>query len=362
MASWWQNVQNNLGALGNPTYGSMAPQAQQQANMGAFTNIGAQMLRNSNQNPMQAVGGALSNQQQQGGMNMRQQMAAQLFKQNQDKAEAEQEKTKREGAAWQQLSGPLASKLGVDPQALSSVGMRNGLMFAKTVSGGGGKATSAMQNFQYYQNLLKTDPDAAAQFLKQSQKGQTINNILPGQGSKGMVEADKEFGKEYTKFMMGGASDVQRQMAQLGSVIDDIDAGKPISGPGVGLMALFGDTAQSIANPEAQSAKERVAEVTQRNLRLILGAQFTEKEGEALINRTFNPALGPKENRRRVRALLEQMNQAFNAKKAMIEYFGKNGNTLSGYKGEWVNPNVFRDLFKDEQQSGGGEWTIEEIQ
>ena len=175
MASWWQNVQNNLGALGNPTYGSLSPQAQQQANMGAFTNIGAQMLQRSNQNPMQAIGGALSNQQQQAGQNARQMMAAKMFEDNQKKAEAEQENTRIQAQAWQQIGPAIANKYGLDGQTFTNLGMGNGLALAKQLGQGGEKATSAMQNFEYYQNLLKTNPDEAAQFLKQSQGGQTIN-------------------------------------------------------------------------------------------------------------------------------------------------------------------------------------------
>jgi len=84
---------------------------------------------------------------------------------------------------------------------------------------------------------------------------------------------------------------------------------------------------------------DQVTEVVQRNLKLILGGQFSEKEGERLIARAYNPALGQEENARRVKALMTQIKSANEAQAQMAEYFGREG-TLKGFK---VNQKAIAD-------------------
>jgi hypothetical protein len=83
-------------------------------------------------------------------------------------------------------------------------------------------------------------------------------------------------------------------------------------------------------NPEAAEVREAVEEVVQRNLRLVLGAQFTEKEGERLISRAYNPKLDEAENKKRVERLIKSIQDAAQEKLNMKSYFEKNG-TLKGY-------------------------------
>ena len=71
-------------------------------------------------------------------------------------------------------------------------------------------------------------------------------------------------------------------------------------------------------------------EVVQRNLRLVLGAAFTEKEGERLISRAYNPKLDEKENKKRVGRLMESIQKAMDEKLNQRDYFQRSG-TLKGY-------------------------------
>ena len=63
-----------------------------------------------------------------------------------------------------------------------------------------------------------------------------------------------------------------------------------------------------------------------------MGAQFTEKEGERLIQRAYNPKLSEAENARRIGALADSVQESLEAKRAAAEYFEQNG-TLRGYSG-----------------------------
>jgi len=149
--------------------------------------------------------------------------------------------------------------------------------------------------------------------------------------TKGQEASDREFGKEYAQHQAaGGFSDVEKQLKQLGAVAAELEKeGNDYTGPVVGLVP---DKARAFTNQAAVDAKNKVEEVAQRNLRLVLGAQFTQVEGERLIARAYNPSLDPKTNALRVRALENQIRIAAKQKQAAIDYFEENG-TLSGFKG-----------------------------
>jgi len=90
-------------------------------------------------------------------------------------------------------------------------------------------------------------------------------------------------------------------------------------------------------NENSVSAQEAVEEVVQRNLRMILGAQFTQKEGERLIERAYNPRLGPAENAKRLDRLITQLTTSAQATEQSARYFEENG-TLAGSQGNQKRP------------------------
>jgi len=146
-------------------------------------------------------------------------------------------------------------------------------------------------------------------------------------------EVDQTFAKDYVQFSTGGAQDAAKQISQLGDVVKQLGTpGTKLTGPLIGSVP---DAALKFTGTgrNAIAMRERVEEVVQRSLRAILGAQFTEKEGERLIARAYNPNLSEKENAIRVGRLQTQLQQAFAAKQDAAQYFQKN-NTLQGWKGK----------------------------
>jgi len=180
--------------------------------------------------------------------------------------------------------------------------------------------------------------------------------------TKGQESADREFGKEYSQYKAsGGFADVDKQLAQLEAVSQEL--GKPgndFTGPAAGLIP---GKARAFTNPRAVAAQNMVEEVAQRNLRLVLGAQFTQVEGERLIARAYNPQLSPIENKRRVDALIRQIRTAAQAKEDAAAYFELKG-TLSGWKGKIPTLGDFESAIdaagKEEKPVGG--WSIRKKQ
>lgn len=144
-------------------------------------------------------------------------------------------------------------------------------------------------------------------------------------------ELDKKFGQEYAEFVAaGGAADVAKQLEQLREVRDALAVDDTLTGP---IRGQLPDSVRSITNPQAIAMKNAVEEVVQRNLRIVLGAQFTEKEGERLIARAYNPVLPAEENLKRVNRLITQVEGMAAAKVDAAQHFEKFG-TLQGWKGK----------------------------
>jgi hypothetical protein len=171
------------------------------------------------------------------------------------------------------------------------------------------------------------------QNFKASQLDKTLSvkkDLLREKPTKGQDQADKKFGEEYNDFILkGGYGIVQNQLASLQDAINDLETDKSISGP---IRGRFPDAIRSLTNPKAVNVKEQIAAVVQNSLRPILGAQFTEKEGENLIKRTYNDSLSPEINAKRARRLLSQIKTMADQKKEAADYFEEHG-TLRGYKG-----------------------------
>lgn len=153
--------------------------------------------------------------------------------------------------------------------------------------------------------------------------------------SEGEKTVDKTFAKEYADYVAGGGSaETARSVAQLDSLKGQLGKTNKASGPIVGLgNAMLGEEAMAVFNPEGTQIKQDIENNIQKNMKLILGGQFTEKEGQGILRRTFNPALPEAVNQARLNVLVETIKKAAEAKNQAIQYYEQNG-TLQGFKGK----------------------------
>jgi hypothetical protein len=160
---------------------------------------------------------------------------------------------------------------------------------------------------------------------------------------------DKEFAKEYVAFRAaGGYADTVKQLDQLKGVLASLRSGRNLTGPALGRTP---DLIRGFTNEESIATRDAVEEVVQRNLRLVLGAQFTEREGERLIARAYNEKLSEAENAKRLERLITQIESAARAKEDAANYFEENG-TLTGWGGQLPKLSDFEDTGA-QAQSGG---------
>ena len=198
------------------------------------------------------------------------------------------------------------------------------------------KAPSA---FQEKLDLYNKDPE---EFEKLKDAGvlggaSTTVNVNGDKMTPGWKKIDERFADDYIKWTGGAAADTAGNIAKLEDVLGKLESGEKLTGP---IMGQMPDFIMAFIDPDAVGSREAVEGVVQRNLKAVLGAQFTEKEGEKLIKRAYNPTLGGEENARRLRVLTKQMNSALQSKNQMSQYFRENG-TLMGYNGRIPQINDF---------------------
>lgn len=168
--------------------------------------------------------------------------------------------------------------------------------------------------------------------------------------TKAQEAVDRTYAKDYVDFIQGGAADAVKSLEELGNARDKLQGFKigpngqrverekndDLTGPVVGTIStlpLIGKPIQDLVFPESANTQEMVEATVQRSLRPILGPQFTEKEGERLISRVYNPRLDEKTNAVRLDRLLNQLKRAYENKVAAANYFQKHS-TLLGFKGK----------------------------
>lgn len=162
---------------------------------------------------------------------------------------------------------------------------------------------------------------------QKAQQTQTKPVFTPGE-----TAVDKSWAKTYEEDIVSGKlSDALSQLQTLRSVANGLtgpDASN-VSGP---LLGMVPEGIRAYTNPKSVDIQNQIANIVQRSLRPILGAQFTEKEGENLIKRAYNPQLDEATNAKRLKRLADVAEAMAKQKLAAAQYFEQNG-TLKGFRG-----------------------------
>lgn len=158
--------------------------------------------------------------------------------------------------------------------------------------------------------------------MRKRQAMQKPVTLTPGEKKK-----DETFAKEASEWEAAGgfasfAGNLDRLKGASKDLAKEGDLGNTV-------MPKF---MRDVFNPESSEIEENIGFVAQQSLKQILGGQFSEKEAQQLIERTYNPRLPDATNKRKIDALVKQLEAQGKAKQQAVEYFNKQG-TLKGFKG-----------------------------
>lgn len=193
-------------------------------------------------------------------------------------------------------------------------------------------------NSQQLLSSGKYTPASIAKF-KDSQNPADLVLVKGADGGDGVGKLstaekaiDTKFGKEYADFYAGGGiANLNKNLEELDRAISIIEKAKEneVSGKLIGLSDKAGTLAYT--HSKAADVKDIIGGVAQSNLRQILGGQFAQKEGEALLARQYDTAQSKSANLKRLKALRKQAANTIQSKAAAANYFEENG-TLKGFK------------------------------
>jgi hypothetical protein len=177
-----------------------------------------------------------------------------------------------------------------------------------------------------YLEFLEIDAPKTSVTIEAAQKSEEQNAFWKQYNEKATTEA-MEWHRQ--------ASDVNGNIIKLKDALNALnDPSKILTGPVIGQMP---DLIMAFLNPEAVDTREAVEAVVQRNLKAVLGGQFTEREGEKLIKRAYNPLMPREINAKRLRILIEQMERAAEMQDARYNWMhdpSLGDGSMRGFTGE----------------------------
>lgn len=146
------------------------------------------------------------------------------------------------------------------------------------------------------------------------------------QDGAGQKELDKQAAKEYQEWSSGGAKIAQSEINKLKETLNKLESGGVTTG---GLTGLFPD---QLTSNKVLSARSNIQSSVMGSLRALLGAQFTEKEGERVIKNTWNEADSTENNIARVKRLVGDLENKAADKNQKAQYFQENKSSLKGFE------------------------------
>lgn len=194
-----------------------------------------------------------------------------------------------------------------------------------------------------------TPLDAEGIFLANQEKRRKLGLpvLTPAQ-----EQADKKFADEYVAWRnTGGMPTLNRQLDQLQDALNILRTNDTITGPVIGRMPKW---IQQAIDPKGPDVKAQVEDVIQRSLRQILGAQFTQVEGERMISRAFDPEQQEQSNIGRLNRVIGEIRGQGAAKEASSRWFEKTG-TLQGFTQEEADK-VLKEFGTGNMPKGGQRW------
>lgn len=184
-------------------------------------------------------------------------------------------------------------------------------------------ADRAAKDDKYRQDMLDLQREKLSNAEKLA-KMKLDAKTKTGESSIFEKEQNKALGKQSAQYFATDRDQLISNSDKVTSAIDLINQA-PSGAVSGSMRGLLPDSIRAATNPEALIVQQSIQSAITDTLRPTLGAQFTEKEGERIMNLQYDPRLPPEENKRRAQELKSVIDRKVQATDALYDHLGKGG-------------------------------------
>ena len=200
-------------------------------------------------------------------------------------------------------------------------------------------STSLMKNIAFLKEQFPNK--SIAELIAMTKQPANVVNVNQGTG-----ELNKKVIQEIAKDIPR-LPDVKLDIEDLKLQRDRLKEDSTLTGGVRGAISVLGDY-QSLVDPKAADVKERIQSVVQKSIRSLMGAQFTEREGQGILKRAFNPLLKTEQNIERINLLITKLQAGYDQKVAIINAIEKGDKSVLDLQNlQSKLENDFANIFSD---------------
>lgn len=215
-----------------------------------------------------------------------------------------------------------------------------------------GDLQAKMIDYSKFQQAQKQDKEQfekrfgqdAAQFYAQLKADQEKAAKAPTEGEKTL---DREFAKDYSRWMGAGKAEFNKNLTKLERAIDKL---KQAKGDTFGYTGRWTVAVPDAMRSEGRALRQDVEQAAVASLRETLGAQFTEKEGARIMAQSFDPLLSEEQNIQKITDTINELKERAATMEARANFFKQN-RTLKGIDGVSNAPNSGRVMVTNGQET-----------
>lgn len=185
--------------------------------------------------------------------------------------------------------------------------------------------------------MLETEAAANVEFNKQKQLRQMDQQFKSMEAEKereakkgsskleGFSALDKDYAKEYNEYTSSGRQSVDKNLERLENAKAKLREMPSASG------RFMGRLPDILKSEDAIKLRQDVQAAAQGALKATLGAQFTEKEGERIMQMAYDEKLSPEANIQKIDSAIKELAKNKQVQDQKAKYFEERG-TLQGFK------------------------------
>ena len=150
----------------------------------------------------------------------------------------------------------------------------------------------------------------------------------------GFEKADEKIQESLAEYFTTGKAKSEEGIATLENVIRTIAENPELGFRSVSTFIPEGALGEEFVNlfkPQLGDVRDRIRGIAYQTLRETLGAQFTQREGERLVNTYFNPQLTDAQNIQRLNDFLVRLKEVKAAQEEVYEYY-RDQSTIKGFE------------------------------